>query len=346
MRYFVKMIPALFFVLLFTPLFAQETFTVTESAPATAANLQFGYNIVSEKEKEVGDKGNFSRYSLNFFVTNTSPEAKIIFYKPGFNLLGNDVSPTLVFFKCLNATGARLTSKEVQLQAKACNIMAAVEDKDCASGKTVMNKRFAQIGYWIKPGETISARTIVIVPLNERPDVRATLFSQGAFVGSAVGANYGPNAGQGYGGGGSYPNNQQQAPPPQRRNALNIPQNFVKLKNVSANIYLNNEGGPLTCSTINNDWWSAHWQFIPVEGTNYFRIKNQWKETFLGTDNSSMLSNSEASGLNMWTIEPAGYDAFYIKNAGNTNALVFQNGRVQMVPIYGEQQNAKWVIEQ
>ena len=325
-------------MLFFVPVFAQQLFTVSESSPAVAEGLQFGYTIVNEKEKEVGDKGNFSRFSLNFFITNTAADAKMLLYKPGFNLLGNDVSPTLVQFKCLNATGARLTSKEVLLQAKACTIMASVEDKDCASGKTTQNKRMVQVGYWIKPGETISARTIVIVPLNERPDVKATLYSQGAFIGSAVVADYG--AGQQN----TYPNNQQQRP--LQRTALNIPQNFVKLKNIAANGYLNNEGGPLTCSPINNDWWSAHWQFIPVEGTNYFRIKNQRKETFLSTDNSSMLSGGDASGYSMWTIEPAGYDAFYIKNAGNTHALLLQNGRVQMNPIFGDQQNAKWVIEQ
>ena len=233
-----------------------------------------------KKKKKWATKAISAGSALTFLSPIRQQMQKMLLYKSGFNLLGNDVSPTLVQFKCLNATGARLTSKEVLLQAKACNIMASVEDKDCASGKTAQNKRMVQVGYWIKPGETISARTIVIVPLNERPDVKATLYSQGAFIGSAVVADYG--SGQN-----AYPNNQQQRP--LQRNALNIPQNFVKLKNIAANAYLNNEGGPLTCSPINNDWWSAHWQFIPVEGTNYFRIKNQWKETFLSTDNSSML---------------------------------------------------------
>ena len=65
-----------------------------------------------------------------------------------------------------NATGARLTSKRLTLQAPACNVMAVVEDKDCNSNKTVQNKRLANIGYWIRPGETIHADVIVIVPLN------------------------------------------------------------------------------------------------------------------------------------------------------------------------------------
>src|ERR1700712_4930659 len=126
---FVKSFLAACCILFFVPVFAQQSFSVNESSPATAEGLQFGYNIVNEKEKEVGDKGNFSRFSLNFFITNMAADAKMLLYKPGFNLLGNDVSPTLVQFKCLNATGARLTSKEVTLQAKACNIMASVEDK-------------------------------------------------------------------------------------------------------------------------------------------------------------------------------------------------------------------------
>ena len=319
-------------MLFFVPVFAQQLFSVTDSSPATAEGLQFGYNIVNEKEKEVGDKGNFSRFSLNFFITNTGAEAKMLLYKPGFNLLGNDVSPTLVQFKCLNATGARLTSKEVLLQAKACTIMASVEDKDCASGKTMQNKRMVQVGYWIKPGETISARTIVIVPLNERPDVKATLYSQGAFLGSAVvqGFGYGPAQ-----------VNDPNYPSPQGN------ENFIKIRNTADNSYLNIEGGLLQCSSIKNDWWSAQWQIMTIKGTRYYRIKNRWKELFLCTDNNGMLCTSETTGDKLWGVQPVGNTNMYmIQVAGTSNALVNQQGHLLVNPVFGDQQNALWIIEQ
>src|SRR6185369_13652820 len=78
--------------------------------------------------------------------------------------------------KILNATGARLTVKEATLQAHPCIMDAIVEDKDCTTGKVVQNKRPVNIGYWIRPGETIAGNSIVIVPLNQKPDMTATLF--------------------------------------------------------------------------------------------------------------------------------------------------------------------------
>ncbi len=80
-------------------------------------------------------KGISADIVYNIYVTNTSADAKIVLYKQGF-LSGNDVSHNLVQFNCMNATGARLTSKETVIQAKPCSLIALVEDKDCTSDKT------------------------------------------------------------------------------------------------------------------------------------------------------------------------------------------------------------------
>ncbi len=155
---------------------AQQTpVAITDSLPLESNGFKMGYIVLNTTEKEVGDKGNFSRYQLQFYVTNTTTEPKITWYRQGFNLPDNDPSPLLARFNCINATGARLTTKEAQVQAKACYVMAKVDDKDCSNGKTAQNKRQVQIGYWIKPGETIAAKAIVIVPLNQQPDIKVTL---------------------------------------------------------------------------------------------------------------------------------------------------------------------------
>jgi hypothetical protein len=318
-----KYISLLFLLLITGATSAQLAFPVSDSAAVITGGLKFGYSIITEKEKEVGNKGNFSRFSLEFFVVNVSAEAKIIMYKQGFNLLGSDVSPDLVKFKCVNATGARLTSKELTLQAKPCIIQAVVEDKD-AAGKAIENKRLVKIGYWIKPGETISARTIVIVPFNEKPGVIATLFpNPNTPVGSTV-----TNTGMG-------------DPPP-----LNI-QGFVKIKNATSGTYMNNESGLLGCTMINSEWWSAQWQLIPVNGTNYFTIQNRWKNNFLSLDNSGMLSTNNQSVNTEWLLETIdGGNTYTIKNAARNAAIINQNGTIQAAPLFAGQQNTKWIIEQ
>lgn len=153
------------------------SFPVTDSAPALLNGLQAGYIVTGESEKEVGDKGNFSRYKLRFYVTNTSSEAKILFFSQwGDPVLHADKSvPELVQFVCQNATGARLTSKGCSLSASPCNLEVLIDDKD-AHGNAVQIRRMAHLGYWIKPGETISTNVIMIVPLGERPQVLATFF--------------------------------------------------------------------------------------------------------------------------------------------------------------------------
>lgn len=156
---------------------AQQPYPVTDSAPVLLNGLQAGYTITGESEKEVGNKGEFSRYKLRFYVTNTTSEAKLLFMMQRGDpvMHAANAAPELVRFLCRNATGARFTSKECSLSATTCTLEVLVDDKD-ASGKIVQNRRLANLGYWIRPGETISTNVIMIVPLNERPAVTAVFF--------------------------------------------------------------------------------------------------------------------------------------------------------------------------
>ena len=165
---------------------AAPSYTVTDSLPVYLNGLVAGYKIKKESEKEVGKKGNFSRYSIDFYITNNSDEAKIILYRQGLNLLKSDVSSTLVRFNCRNATGARFTSKEVTLSAGACIIPGIPQDKD-AQGKNSDTRHPVKIGYWLKPHETVTAGTVMIVPLDQRLDMTATFYpDQSAMIGSAT----------------------------------------------------------------------------------------------------------------------------------------------------------------
>ena len=321
-----KKILSIVAVLVQLNLYAQESLAVTEEAPVSVNGLKAGYSIASETEKEVGSKGNFSRFQVEFYVTNTGNEAKILLHKQGFTILGSGISPNLAQFKCSNATGARMTSKELTLQAKQCIVEGLVEETDPSNNKTAQNKRLVNIGYWIKPGETISSKTVVIVPLNEKPNITVTFFpGTNNMIGSAINTNE------------LYNNNNNQ----------NITQEFVHLKNFGNNDYLHNQNGPLACSSIDYGWWSAQWEILPVNGTNYFNIRNRWKNSFLSTDNSSLLSNDGQSARSMWIVEETGTsNVFYIKNSSDNSKLLFQNG---MLKVFGSYNNndteAQWVIE-
>ena len=234
---------------------AQQTaVAVTDSLPAMQDGLKAGYTIAETSEKEVGSKGIFSRYKIKFFVTNTASEAKMLVQKPGLVLFNSSsISPNVVEFKCSNATGARFTNKTATLQMPSCKIEATVEDKECGSEKVVRNRRLVDIGYWIKPGETISVSSIMITPLGEKPNMTVAFFpySTGGVVGTFIN-----------GGGNQTINNNEE---------------FVKIKNFAANQYLNNQNGPLKCSEIDMGWWSAQWVIVPVSGTSNFQIRNRWK---------------------------------------------------------------------
>ncbi len=321
--------------------FGQSAYQVTEAAPVNLNGLSMGYSIKSEEEKEVGNKGNFSRFSVRFYVSNTTQESKIMLYKEGLNLLGN-VSDQLAQFNCLNATGARLTSKSAIIEAMPCNIMALVDDKD-ASGKAIKNKRLVQVGYWIKAGQTISANAIVIVPLNEKPNMEVVYLANAlqpvASASSAGNAYAGNNGGNGYG-------TNTGMPPAQAPGFTN---GFVKLRNTFTNNYINVQKGPLDCTVIENDWWSAQWQIIPVtvNGVGYYNIQNRWKNSFLTVDNSGLLSSNNQSNSALWTIESTdGGNTYIIKNGTRNAALADQNGQVQALPLVRGQQNARWAIEQ
>jgi hypothetical protein len=296
-----------------------------------ADGLAFGFHINSEKEKEVGDKGNFSRYSIQFFITNVSGEAKIFLYNQGLQIL-NDVSPYIIQFNCLNATGARLTSKSVQLQMAACNVLGIVDGKD-QNNKPQRNKQFVQVGYWIKPNETLKATAIIIVPLNEKPNVQATLY---------------PNMNAKIISNGSYIQ-QQPLVNQQPQNIFNNDANaFYKIKNVNIqNSYINNQQGALTYSTINADWWSAQWQVIPIAGSDYVNIKNRWKENFVSIDNGMVvLTNNYSGDACKWMMEPSqSAGAFRLRNAVTGGYLCIASNILKTAINYNNVSTADWLFE-
>ena len=316
-----KILPAIF-LLSFIKSYSQQTINVTDAAPVTYNGLQAGYTLETEEEKEVGKKGDFSRFKIHFFLTNTSAEAVIMYRRPNFGGHFGSASNNIAQFNCLNATGARLTNKMVNISLKDCSIEAMVTQRDCATGKDVQVSQMVNIGYWIKPGETINVTTPMIVPLNEKPNMTVTFYSE---PGNQVGTFSHINN-----------NNQQQ----------NYDAAYSRIKNFAFNTYLNNQTGPVNCSTIETGWWSADWQIISVQGTNSFQIKNHWTNNYLCSDYTMLTDNANASNA-MWTIEEtATSNVFYIKNVSNGAKLYIENGQLKISNSYISNDNAsKWIIE-
>ena len=299
----------------------QQSFPLSDSIPITHNGLKAGYTITETSEKEVGDKGTFSRYKLKFFVTNTADEAKILMQKPNV-LFSGSPSPHLATFKCSNATGARLTNKTADINMQQCNIEAAVEDKDCATGKTTTNHRIVNIGYWIKPGETISTNCIMITPLNEKPNMTVVFYP---FFSGIVGTPFFAGS---------------------QHESISA-QGFVRLKNFSNNKYIHNQNGPIECSDIDRSWGGAQWVILPVNGTNNFQIRSRLKSNFISTETSGLLSDNGQSSKAMWMIEETTTsNVFYIKNVADNSKLLLLNGVLKTSNSYNTNDaTAQWVIE-
>lgn len=311
-----------------TKLAAQQSYPVTEATPVTINGLTMGYHINSEEVKQVSDKGDFSRFSIKFFVTNNTPEAKIIFRRMGFVGFG-DISPNIVQFNCANATGARLTSKSALLSANPAKIMALVEDKDPNSNKTIVNKRLVDVGFWVKPGETINTTAIMIVPLNTKPDISAVyLMSNNGILASAPYSEV------------------NDMPPPPPMGANNI-RGTYNLHNNWKDMYINTQNGTANCSITDLNQAYAQWQIIPLPGRRYL-IKNRWQNTFLTSSKPGPveLSASNQYAGAMWEIEPVPNSTFIrFKNVGNNTYLNIEYGSLQSTPIWDDALSARWALE-
>jgi hypothetical protein len=318
------------FILIVNNLWAQQTYPVTDTLPLLINGLNIGYHIKSTEVKAVKDKGNFSRYAIRFYVTNTANTAIIIPYREGWNQPGNEFD-LLAKFDILNATGARFTSKTALIHAMPYKTFTLADEKDPHSNKIIQVKRSVQVGYFIQAGQSIFVDEIVITPLNQLPNVQAVYFANALPPGPPV--IYAGNPGM-----------VQNIPSPP---VINM-QGFLRFKNVFNNTYINVQTGMPVSSTINNGWWSAQWQLIPIAGTNYFNIKNRWRGNFMDTDRGSIITslNSQSPG-SMWSMEPTrNPNVFRIKNAQTGGYLSIANNNLVLFNSTGNDFSSAWQVEQ
>ena len=124
------------------------------------------FNILNKESVESGGK-QYDRYKVSASVKNKSDKAYNIRLSAFPQIVSNI---GLVELDCVNATGARLTSKKIELKMKAqmLNVTYSAYDK---SGKFTTSMIPVTGSYYFDPGDTISDNAIFIVPQGEKPDV-------------------------------------------------------------------------------------------------------------------------------------------------------------------------------
>ncbi|RLJ33359.1 hypothetical protein CLU97_2840 [Chryseobacterium sp. 7] len=124
------------------------------------------FNILNKESIESGGKS-YDRYKVSASVKNNSDKAYNI-RLAAFPQIVSNIG--LVELDCINATGARLTSKKIELKMKAqmVNVTYSAYDK---SGKFITSTIPVTGSYYFDPGDTITDNAIFIVPQGEKPDV-------------------------------------------------------------------------------------------------------------------------------------------------------------------------------
>jgi hypothetical protein len=151
---------------------AQASYEIAGDKPAVVNGIEYGYAIRNESKKDIGSKGTFSRYELTVYVSNKSGCTKLIF--PKQTLFGLQNQDMLANFDCVNATGARMTSKSATVRARPFTVPYSTSTKN-AEGKTITTTVQVQAGHMLDNGETISEDIIVLVPEGELPTMKVRI---------------------------------------------------------------------------------------------------------------------------------------------------------------------------
>lgn len=139
---------------------------ITDGQTIDVNGMSVTFNITNKESIEAGGKP-YDRYKVSATVKNTSDKSYNFRLSSSPQIVSNI---GIVELDCINATGAKLTSKKIELKMKAqmINVTYYAYDK---SGKYT-NSIIPVIGsYYFDQGDTISDNAIFIVPQGQAPDV-------------------------------------------------------------------------------------------------------------------------------------------------------------------------------
>nr|WP_315029672.1 hypothetical protein [uncultured Chryseobacterium sp.] len=139
---------------------------ITDGQTLEVNGMSVTFNILNKESVESGGKS-YDRYKVSASVKNSSDRPYNIRLSSFPQIVSNI---GLVELDCLNATGARLTSKKMELKMKAQIINVTYSSYD-RSGKLINTTIPITGSYYFDPGDTISDNAIFIVPQGEKPDI-------------------------------------------------------------------------------------------------------------------------------------------------------------------------------
>src|SRR4051812_35842606 len=117
---------------------AQQTRSVSEESPLAVDGIEYGYAIKNVSTREVNNK-DFSRYEVTLFATNKSECNRVVLFGQNHDEAEDD-KKLLAHYDCINATGARLTSKSGEINAKPMFVTARVNTRD-KQGKEIQENQ-------------------------------------------------------------------------------------------------------------------------------------------------------------------------------------------------------------
>ena len=133
-----------------------------------------GVTFRIENKETVDVKGqNFDRYKVVASVKNNTEKSfnvRLKAYPDPSSITGGKI----VELNCINATGAKLTSKklEVSMATHQINVTYLTRDKE---GKMINSMITIPAGFYLDPGQTVENDAIFIVPKGEAPQVSVRL---------------------------------------------------------------------------------------------------------------------------------------------------------------------------
>lgn len=152
-----------FVLLSLTNFYAQK---ITDGATVDVNGLSVTFNILNKEAINVGGK-NFDRYKVSAGVTNNSGKSINMRMATAPQIVTNIA---LIEVNCINATGAKLTSKKIELKPKSHNLNVTYWAYN-KEGKYESSVIPVIAGYYLDPGDTVNDTEIFIVPQGETPDV-------------------------------------------------------------------------------------------------------------------------------------------------------------------------------
>ncbi|GAB4052709.1 ABC transporter permease [Spirosoma litoris] len=161
-------------VALVFPTFAQQSYEIKINQPAQVNGIEYGYTIRTECKREINNLGTFKRYELTVYATNKSGNTKV--FSPRQTSFGVRDQDLLARFDCINATGAKLTSKTITLRARpvSTSYTASASTTESPENPEDMSLR-VQTGHTFENGETLTNNVVVLVPDGEEPHLRVRI---------------------------------------------------------------------------------------------------------------------------------------------------------------------------